>query len=195
VLGVSILWHSANYALLGAIATYKQVELGMSVALIQVINICGQLARLVMSRPIGRYTDKRSYTEGLILGFSIVGTAYFINVFTAPQTWWLVIPYTVLYNVAMAALIQNFNNIIYNFVEEKYFVQASAIKNSVSGAFGFAVAIMAGKIMSAVQAGGNEIFGVRIYAQQILSLLSLVFALLAIAFAHKFLKKRKIIAR
>ena len=195
VLVTAILWQCAHYGLLGAIATYKQVELGMEVALIQIINICGQLTRLAMSRPIGKYTDKRSYTKGLILGFTIVGAAYFINIFTTPATWWLIIPYTLLYNAAMAGLGQNFVNIIYNFVEEKYFVQASALKNSIGGVVGFIVAIISSNVMRAVQASGNKIFGVTVYAQQILSFGCFVFVVIAIIFAHKFLEKRKIIAR
>jgi len=195
VLITSILWQCAHYGLLGAIATYKQVELGMSVSLIQIINICGQLARLAMSRPIGKYTDKRSYTKGLILGFCIVGVAYFINIFTTPATWWLIIPYTLLYNSAMAGLGQNFVNIIYNFVDEKYFVQASALKNSIGGVVGFVVALISSNVMRAVQAGGNKIFGVTVYAQQILSLACFVFVVIAILFAHRYLENRKIIAR
>ena len=195
VLVVAVLWQCAHYALLGAIATYKQVELGMTVGLIQIINIAGQLTRFAVSRPIGIYTDKRSYTKGLILGFSLVGTAYLINIFTTPETWWLVIGYTLFYNAAMAGIGQNLGNIVYNFVEEKYFVQASALKNSIGGALGFLVALASSAVMRAVQASGNEIFGVRIYAQQILSFISLAFTLMAIIFAHKFLEKRKIIAR
>ena len=95
----------------------------------------------------------------------------------------------------MAGLGQNFLNIIYNFVEDKYFVQASALKNSIGGGVGFLVAIVSSNVMRAVQANGNQIFGVTVYAQQILSLASLVFVILAIAFAHKFLEKRKVIAR
>ena len=178
-----------------AMPEYKQIELGMGVGLIQGINILGQLARLAASRPIGKYTDNRSYTKGLILGFFIVGTAYFLNIFTTPATWWIIIIYTLLYNVAMAGIGQNLNNIIYNFVEDKYFVQASALKNSIGGIVGFGVALVSSRIMRAVQANSNEIFGVTIYAQQILSLISFVFTMLVIFFAHKFLEKRKIIAR
>lgn len=195
VLIVAVIWQCAHYGLLGALATYKQLELGMSVSLIQIISICGQLARLAFSIPFGKYTDKRSYTKGLILGFATVGVAYFINIFTTPSTWWLIIPYSLLYNIAMAGLGQNFLNIIYNFVEDKYFVQASALKNSIGGGVGFLVAIVSSNVMRAVQANGNQIFGVTVYAQQILSLASLVFVILAIAFAHKFLEKRKVIAR
>lgn len=195
VLITAVLWQCANYGLLGALATYKQIELGLTVGTVQVISICGQLARLAMSRPIGKFSDKHSYTKGLLLGFTIVGVGCFINIFTAPGTWWLIIAYTLLYNVAMAGIVQNFNNVIFNFVEDKYFVQASALKNSIGGGAGFLAAIVSSKIMRAVQAGGNEMFGVRIYAQQILSLCSFVLIVLAMAFAYKFLDKRKIIAK
>jgi len=195
VLAVAVLWQCANYGVLGAVATYKQLELGMDIALIQIINICGQLARLIFSRPIAKYTDKRSYTKGLILGFTIVGVAFFINIFTTPGSWWLIIPFTLLYNIAMAGLGQNFYIILYNFVEEKYFVQADALKNSIGGAAGFVAAIVSGNLMRTVQAGGNKIFGFSVYAQQILSFVSFVLVVVAILFAHIFLENRKIISK
>ena len=95
----------------------------------------------------------------------------------------------------MAGLGQNFNNIMFNFVEEKYFVQASALKNSIGGGVGFLAALVASMVMRAVQGGGNEIFGVTIYAQQIISFSSFAFCITAILFAHKFLEKRQIISK
>lgn len=195
VIILTVLWQCAHYMTLGAMGVYKQKELGMAVLLIQIINIAGQMGRFALSRPFGRYTDKRSYSKGLALGLTIAAAGYLVNIFTTPSLWWIVIIYTILNNVAMAGIGQNLFNIVYNFVDEKYFVQASAIKNSIGGVCGFLAALLAGVILEAVQGNGNMVFGVHIYGQQILSLISFVFAVLAIVFTHTVLEKQKIIAK
>lgn len=192
---LTVLWQCAHYMTLGAMGTYKQKELGMTVLAIQVINIAGQMARFALSRPFGRYTDKRSYSKGLALGLTVAAAGYLVNIFTTPSNWWLVIVYTILFNISQAGISQNLFNIVYNFVDEKYFVQASAIKNSIGGVCGFLIALVGSRILGAVQASGNTVFGMEIYGQQILSVISLVFAVLAILFTHLVLGKQKIIAR
>ena len=47
-----------------------------------------------------------------------------------------------------------------------------AIKSTIGGILSFCAALLAGKILSAVQLNGNEIFGIHIYGQQLLALLA-----------------------
>lgn len=195
VLVLTALWQFANYMTLGFMGTYKQGELGLTVYAVQIINIAGQMARFALSRPFGRYTDKRSYSKGVALGMTVAAVGYLINIFTTPTLWWLVVVYTVVYNVALAGISANLFNIVYNFVDEKYFVQASAIKNSIGGVIGFGASLIGSKILSSVQANGNTVFGIPLYGQQVLSLISFVFAVAAIIFAHVVLQKQKIVAR
>ena len=197
VLIVSIVWYVANYASLGAISAYKQDPAGLAYAAVTVtlINNIGCLARFALSKPIARYTDKRSYSKGLALGISIVASAYLINIFTTPETRWLVIAYTLLYNIAMAGIGQNLNNIIYNFVDEKYFVQATAIKNSISGICGFLAGVAASNLLKLVPVNGTSLFGLQVYGPQVLSLISFVLCVAIIIFVHAKLEKVKIIAR
>ena len=192
---LTILWQSAHYMTLGFMGSYKQGELGMTVFWVQIINIAGQMARFAVSRPFGRYTDKRSYAKGITLGLAVAAVGFLINVFTSPELWWLVVVFTILNNMAMAGLSQNLLNIVYNFVDEKYFIQASAIKNSVGGICGFLVALLGGAILDAVQKNGNVIFGITIYGQQLLSFFSLVLTVAAILFTRFILEKEKTIAR
>jgi hypothetical protein len=198
---LTLIWQFANYMTLGFMGTYKLGELGMDIDTVTFINIAGQMGRFALSRPIGRYTDKRSYAKGITLGLTIVATSFFINIFTSPSCWWLVIVYTIIYNVAMAGIGQNLFNIVYNFVDEKLFVQASAIKNSIGGLCGFGASFLGGLIVKLVQGNAAEgttaivIGGMEIYAQQILSLISFLFAVGAIIFTRVVLEKQKTIAK
>lgn len=200
VLIATVLWQCAHYTILGFMGTYELGELALGVGLVQIIKNSGVLARFALTRPIARFTDKRGYAKGLVLGISIAAIGYFINIFTSPRLWWLIIAYTVLNGVANAGIGQNFLNISYSYVEEKYFVQASAIRNSVGGVCGFLAALAGGEILKAVQAvnpevGGIELFGTVIYGQQLLSAISFMFAVAALLFIHFVLEKQKTIAK
>lgn len=195
VLIATVLWQSAQYFILGFMGTYELGELALGVGTAQIIKNVGVLARFAMTRPIAKYTDKRTYSKGLALGMSIAAIGYFINIFTTPRLWWLIIVYTVLNGIANAGTGQNFLNISYNFVEEQYFVQASAIRNSVGGVCGFVAALVGGRILTAVQQNGNTVLGIPMYGQQLLSLISFLFAVAALLFVHFVLEKQKTIAR
>ena len=79
----------------------------------------------------------------------------------------------------------------YNYVEAEYFVEASAIKNSIGGICGFVSSILAGKLLEYVQSNGNSIFGIHIYGQQLLALISTLIIFSAILFTHFVVKKQK----
>ena len=179
----------------GFMGTYKTKELLLSVGTVQIVNISACLLRACFSKPIARYSDKRSYARGIKLGMIIAATGYLINIFTTPALWWLVIAYTVIYNVSCAGTSQNLNNLAYSYVEGKYFVQASAIKFSISGLCGFGASMLGSRILDAVQKNGNTAFGITVYGQQILSAISLAILLFGIAFVSFVMEKQKIIAK
>jgi hypothetical protein len=189
------LWSISVYMTVGFMGTYKTKELLLSVGTVQLINIAACLLRALFSKPIARYADKRSYAKGIRLGMTIAAAGYLVNIFTTPNMWWLVVLYTVLYHVACAGTSQNMMNMVYSYVDRKYFVQASAIKYSVSGLCGFGASMLASRILNAVQQGGNTFLGISIYGQQLLSAISLVLVLIAILFVKLVVEKQKIIAK
>ena len=189
------MWSISVYMTIGFMGTYKTKELLLSVGAVQIINIVACLMRALFSKPIARYADKRSYAKGIRLGMIIAACGYLVNMFTTPSLWWLVILYTILYNVACAGTSQNMMNMVYSYVDRKYFVQASAIKYSVSGLCGFSASMLASRILNAVQSGGNSFLGISIYGQQLLSAISFVLVIVCILFVKFVVEKQKIIAK
>ncbi len=192
---VHSLWNISVYMTVGFMGTYKTKELMLSVGLVQVINIVACLARAVFSKPIAHYADRRSYAKGIKLGMIIAAIGYLVNMFTTPSLWWLVILHTLLYHVSCAGTSQNLINLTYSYVDRKYFVQASAIKYSISGLCGFAASMVGSCILDAVQTSGNSIFGMTVYGQQILSLISLTITVISIMFVKFIMEKQTIIAK
>ena len=192
---VHCIWTVSVYMTVGFMGTYKTKELLLSVGVVQIINIAACLIRAFFSKPIAHYSDKRSYAQGIKLGMAIAAVGYLINIFTTPSLRWLVVLYTVIYNVSCAGTSQNLINLTYNYVDRKYFAQASAIKYSISGLCGFAASMLGSRILDAVQKNGNTVFGVTVYGQQILSAISLAIVLFGILFVKFVMEKQKIIAK
>ncbi|MBQ7338865.1 MAG: MFS transporter [Clostridia bacterium] len=193
ILGTLI--QASTYMTMGFMGVYKTKDLLLSVGAVQLINIAGCLARFLLTKPFAAYADKRSYVKGIRLGMIIALIAFVINMFTTPHLWWLVIIFTLVINVSYAGTAQNMMNIVYSYVDSKYFVEASAIKNSISGLCGFGASILGGLILDAVQANGNQLFGMTMYGQQLLSAISALILIGAILFSKLVLEKKPIIAK
>ena len=84
-------------------------------------------------------------------------------------------------------------NIVYSYVDSKYFVQATAIKNSLGGIFGFLASVGASKILEAIQNNGNMVFGLHIYGQQALSMISFALVIITILFIKLRMENQKVL--
>lgn len=182
----------AVYFTVGFIGVYKTKDLAISVFLIQIINIAGNIARMLLSRPLAVYSDKKSFAKGMELGLCFAAAAFFINIFTMKATWWLIILYTLLYNISAAGTNQNSFNIAYSYVPINCITQAMAIKNCLSGICGFAASIVGGIVLSGIQSSNLILFGIGINGQQVLSAVSFILIMLAIAFIHFVIAKQKV---
>lgn len=192
VIVLEALWRCAVYSTVGFLGSYRLKELAFTMGAIQIVSVVACLGRAIFSRPIGVYADRTSYASGAKLGFSIAAVGFALNVFSMPETRFLIIAFTVLYNISLAGISASMVNMTYSYVDSKYFVQASAIKNSIGGVIGFLASLGAGRLLSFVQENGNVIFGMRIFGQQLLSLISLLLVVAALLFTHFVIQKQKV---
>ena len=192
---LQMLFDAGRYFTMGFIGVFKTKDLMISVLVVQVINMAGNFARLLVSKPFGKYSDKHSYAKGFELGMCLMAAGFFINMFTTKSTWFFIVIFTILKDCATAGTNQNSFNIAYSYVDSKYITQAMAFKNSIGGLCGFAAAILGGKILSAVQANGNQLFGINVYGQQVLSAISFVMFIIAIIFTKKVIEKQKVMVQ
>ncbi len=96
IIVVTVLWNMARYFTAGFMGIFKYKDLMMSVLLVQIINIGANLFRMLISKPIGIYSDKHSYAKGFKFGVLLASAGFFINIFTTRSTWFLIVPYTIL---------------------------------------------------------------------------------------------------
>ena len=182
----------ARYFTIGFLGIYKTGDLLMSVFVIQLINMVGNISRMALSRPFGKFSDKHSFAVGMELALGLAAAAFFVNIFTTPKTWFLIAIYTVLYAVSMAGLHQNSYNITYSYVDSNYITEAMAIKNCIGGLFGFSSSLLGSQILKYIQKNGNTLFGIQVYGQQVLSGISFVLTVTALLLTVFVIGKQKI---
>lgn len=182
----------ATYMITGFLGTFKTVDLLYSVGAVQLINMAGNFARLIFSKPFGSYSDRTSFANGYMVGLLLALLGVVCLVFTTNGTRWLIIVYAVLYNIAQAGVSANSYNMMYSYVPADCFVQAQAIKSSISGALGFLASLLAGAILKSVQANGNTFLGIRLYGQQLLAVISAVLFLAALLFMKFVVSRQKV---
>ena len=193
---IAILWKSAQYFTVGFMGTFKTDTTGnglaMTVLVVQIITMIGNVARIVVTKPLAKYSDKHSFASGFYLSMFIAVAAFLCNVFTTEQTWFLIIGYTVLHAVCAAGSGQNAFNMTYSYVDSNYIAEAMALQNCISGVCGFLCSLVAGKILDAIQAAGNTLFGIPMFGQQFLSLISVVLCIICIVFMRMTILKEKV---
>ena len=193
---IATLWKSAQYFTIGFLGTFKTDTSGnglaMTVLLVQIITMVGNILRIPATSIFGKYSDKKSFASGFYLSMFFAVAAFACNVFTTEQTWFLIIGYTILYSICSAGCGQNAFNMTYSYVDSEYIAEAMALQNCISGVCAFLCSVVAGKILDAIQAAGNTFFGIPVFGQQILSLISLLLCVVCIIFMRMTIMKEKV---
>lgn len=184
-----IFWQVASTTTGSFLGIYKINELGFSLSTIQIISTVGNITTMLLARPMGKLADQRSHELCLKLGLVGVILCFLIGAFTAPETAWLIVVYTVLFGIANLALVSSFYNMLLEFIGPTYYMYGLSLVACISGVFSFAISFLAAWLLEAIQSMGNTLFGITVYAQQILSAISTVLTLGLLVFAHFVLTK------
>ena len=192
VIVFTIIYSCATHMIGGFLGTFKVKDLAMSVFIIQLINIVGNLTRIGVSKPFGRFSDKHSFASGMTVALCVMLAGYSCIIFTTPKTWWLIAAYAILHAISIAGLNQNSFNITYSYVKSDYITEAMAIKSCISGLCGFLASLVGSAILNYIQRNGNVIFGIHVYAQQVLAGISAILILISLAIMIFVIGKQKV---
>lgn len=189
---VSALWNVANYATISFTGTYQTKELGFTTTFSSIIIIVGSLFRVVFSIPLGKFADKHSFSNMLIICFVVETVAFGINIFTNPHNGSIFFfVYYVLYCIGQAGINSSLINLIYDYVQEEQRTSALAMNQTIYGLSGFLITLLLTPIISLLQENGNKLFGITVYAQQIFSAFSMVISIVLILYISKVVKRIK----
>lgn len=189
---VFLLYNVSTYASVPFYGTYKINELGMDLKVVSAIVIGGSVTRILVSKFWGKYADNKSFAAMLEKCFIFLAAAQVCAAFAVPANGTVMfILYYAIHGVAMGGINSALVNLIFDYVEPERRANSLAITQAVSGVAGFLTTLAMSSLVSAVQEGGNQLFGITVYAQQVATVISLLFTVFAIVYTRTVLIKNK----
>lgn len=171
--------------------TYQLNELGFSLTLISGLGIVSSLARMLVSTYWGRYADRYSFNKMVQRCLLLLGASHLCAALATPANGVVMFGlYYVLHGIAMGGVNSAMFNLVFDYAPQEMRADALAICQTVAGATGFLATLLFSAVVSAIQQNGNQVLGMTVYAQQLLSLVSVLCALGAIGFIQVFLRKK-----
>ena len=191
---VFMLWYIANYSATPFYGAYQIADdgLGFSQTFVAVLSAIYAVVRVAFSIIWGKYADKFSFAKMLRICFFIAGLGFIINAFCVPENGHIV--YTIYYicnAIAMAGINSALTNLCFDYVAESKRADALAVSLALAGVCGFISTIVMSALVSKIQGDGNTLFGISIYAPQVLSIIAFVLTMATMVFVILAFRKTK----
>ena len=189
---VFVLYYMATYAVTPFFGTYTISELGLSLKVVVVLTMVGSISRILVSWIWGKYADKNGFAKMIEKCFLVLILAYIVMVFANPSTGVVMYAlYNFLHGIGLGGVNSALINLVYDYVEPEKRADSLAVCQATAGTVGFFATLAMSPIMAAIQKGGNRIFGITVYSQQLFSLFgALIFVAAAIYVRKVMIKKR-----
>ncbi|MBR3961473.1 MAG: MFS transporter [Clostridia bacterium] len=176
---INVIYYIANYISLPFFSVYYINTLGFSLTTIFIIGMLSSISRIFASRFLGKYADKKGFAALLEKCFIICGISILCFAFAAPNTnkaltFIPIILYTLLHGISMGGINSGLSNIIFDYAPKHARSDALALSQAISGLVGFLATLAVSPLVGFIQDNGNTLFGIPIYAQQLLAIISAI---------------------
>lgn len=172
--------------------SYYIKELGFSMSFISATTAIGAVLQALCSLPLGKFADKRSFASMVNICYILTAVVFLLNVFTVPSNGKVLYTASIIVNsIRMAGITSATINLVYDYVDRKHRVIALAITNAVSGVVGFFATIAVSPLVTYIQNNGNTFLGIKVYAQQVTSMISVIFSIILILYLNLVVRKIK----
>ena len=186
ITGVFVLHNISTYASVPFYGTYQINELGLSLKNVSALVILGNISRILVSRFWGKYADKNSFAAMTEKCLIILGIAQICALFAIPKNGIVMFSlYYFFFGIAMGGINSALINLIFDYVAPDKRSDSLAVTQALSGVAGFLTTVVLSSLVASIQKSGNTIFGVHIYAQQLCTLISLLFTALSVIYVKK----------
>ncbi|MBQ2810406.1 MAG: MFS transporter [Clostridia bacterium] len=190
---VFVLWQVSTSVATPFYGAYKNNTLALDpIYGISILSAIYAVARASFSFVWGRYADKFSFAKMLKICFAIAGAGFLVNAFCRPENGYVVYTiYYVLYAIAMGGINSALINLCYDYVEPQKRTDALAVSLAISGVCGFLATLAVSPLVSYIQNNNDTLFGIQIYAQQVLSIIAFLMTMLTMLYVSISLAKIK----
>lgn len=174
------------------LGTYQNNELGFSLKYVAILGIVNAVVRVMVSKAMGNYADRKSYPAMLEICLWMTAFAFASSMLSVPGSGTYVFAFHYIFAGIGAGGISNaLTSMVFNYVTPDERADALAITLAVSGTAGFISTLTASPLVSFIQNNGNRIFGLKVYAQQFNSVISIFLQLMAIFYLRKTLRSEE----
>ena len=188
---VFVLYYISTYMATPFYGTYKIGELGLSLKIASILTIFGSMSRILVSKLWGRYADKKSFAAMIEKCFIVLAVGYLCIVLAVPSNGAVMFTlYYIFHGVAMGGVNSALINLVFDYVAPEKRADSLAICQAASGLVGFLATLAVSPLVTLIQKNGNKIFGLNIYAQQLLSFFSMLIVI-GIVFYIRFVIMKK----
>ena len=189
---IFILYYISTYISTPFYGTYQIGELGLNLKFVSAIVMCGSISRIFVSKFWGKYADKKTFAVMIEKCFIFLGLSQLCVIFAIPSTGKIMfILYNILHGIALGGINSALINLIFDYVPIEKRADSLAITQAFAGFTGFLTTLCISPLVSYIQNNGNKIFGLPLYAQQFVTILALLFTVIAIFYIrYVFIRKK-----
>lgn len=188
---VTMFFNVAHYSISPFLGTYMINDLGFSLQFTSFLAILSSISRCVVSIPWGKYADRNSFSKMIEKCFIVLAISYFFIVLSNPKNGMIMLAlYYIVNGIALGGVNSALFNLIFDYAPKDSREDSLAVCQSLSGIAGFLTTLVLSPVISLVQSNGNMIFGITVYAQPILAIISTLLSVIAMFYVRKFLVKK-----
>lgn len=180
---INTLWAIASSLTLPFLGTYEIKELGFSMSFISIVTIALNFVNIIALYVFGRISVKRSYSSLFFIAFIFGFVGFTLTAFTTPQngqiTFILYRIFNTLYSAMSGICI---TPLIFAMVDEDKRTSAIAFRSIITGLFGFGATLLVTPLFSSLQNANITVLGYRVFAQQILAVISAAITLIILVY-------------
>ena len=193
ILIFNAIWALASNITTPFLSTYQIKELGFSMTFISTVGIVVSFLQMFVVYFFGRYSMRHSYASILRIAYVFALVAFgFVMLSTTSNGYVMFTIYRIVNLFFGSASAVSATSLLFTIVPPSERTSALAFNTIVTGLIGFSVTLIVSPILTALQATEITLFGIRIFAQQILAAVSFVITILLLIyyqiFCHKLIK-------
>jgi MFS family permease len=189
---VLIMYQSFNSMCVAYSGVYMINDLGFSLKYVSVLAIVSAFSRILLSFMWGKFADRQSFAKMTEKSLLVLALSYVFLAFATPTNGRvMVLLYYIAHGVALGGMNSALTNLVYDYASLEKRADSLAICQAASGVSGFLITLLVSPLVALIQANGNSLFGINIYAQQLLAGLSVVGLVLAAVYVRLVLVKKQ----
>lgn len=191
---LNCLYMTAFYIAAPFNASYQIKELKLPYTYIMVVGFLANIIRISMTPKVGKLGDKYGMARVLKYALFSLGINYLLMAFTVPGNARVMFVIAAVFSsMAWSFIGIGLFGVQLDFLNRDHRMAQLTILLSISGAYGFSVSWVGGRILDVLQNLDLHLGGVPIYAQQVLNVVGFCMILIVVCFIKFVVQKEKVV--